>query len=152
MIFFKRVVSNGDAEVLRNIRNQCREFMTRHTDYITPEQQIEWFKTAHENYELYIVYAMEYGSIIYDIGFGVIHKTKDCYLLTGGLVPQSRGQGLGKKIFKFLMDQCPKSLPIKLELLKTNKAAFKTYDRLGFKLVGESDKLYYMEHFYDSVV
>jgi ribosomal protein S18 acetylase RimI-like enzyme len=152
MIFFKRVTSDGDAEILRNLRNQCKEFMTRHTDYITPEQQKEWFKTAHENYELYIVYTSEFGSIIYDIGFGVIHKNKDCFMLTGGLVPQNRGQGIGRKIFKFLMDQCHKSLPIKLELLKTNKAAFKTYEKLGFKLCGETDKLFFMEYVHDSVI
>lgn len=152
MIFFKRVVTEADAETLRLIRNECREYMTRHTNYITEEEQREWFKTAHEKYELYIVYAVEHGSIIYDVGFGVIHKNKDYFALTGGLSPSHRGQGYGKKIFQFLMSNCTKTLPIKMELLKTNTAAFKTYEKLGFKVVSEDDRLYFMEYLYDSAV
>ena len=132
MIYFKRVTSEADSQMLRNVRNQCREFMTRHSDFITEEQQKEWFKDAHKKYELYIAYTVEYGAIIYEVGFGVIHKCDDCFMLTGGLMPDSRGQGFGKKVFKFLMDQCHKSLPIRLELLKNNTAAFKTYKKLGF--------------------
>jgi ribosomal protein S18 acetylase RimI-like enzyme len=152
VIYFKRVISEIDAEILRNVRNQCREFMTRHSDYITQEQQKEWFKDAHKKYELYIAYTVEYGAIIYEVGFGVIHKCDDCFMLTGGLTPDSRGRGFGKKIFKFLMDQCHKSLPIKLELLKNNVAAFKTYKKLGFNVVNEDDRLIFMEHRYDSVI
>lgn len=152
MIYFKRVVTQAEAESLRIIRNECREFMTRHSDFITEEQQKEWFKTAHEKFELYIVYAAEHGSILYDVGFGVIHKNKDCYMLTGGLLPSLRGQGYGKKIFQFLMSQCQKTLPIKLELLKTNTAAYKTYLKLGFEVVEENDRLYFMEYKYDSAL
>jgi ribosomal protein S18 acetylase RimI-like enzyme len=152
VIYFKRVTSEADAEILRNVRNQCREFMTRHSDYITQEQQKEWFKDAHKKYELYIVYTVEHGAIIFEVGFGVIHKCDDCFMLTGGLMPDSRGKGFGKKVFKFLMDQCHKSLPIKLELLKNNIAAFKTYKNLGFSVVGENDRLIFMEYRYDSVI
>ena len=38
-IVFKRVTTPAEAEILRTIRNKCREYMTRSTDYITPEQQ-----------------------------------------------------------------------------------------------------------------
>ena len=152
MIYFKRVTSEADSQMLRNVRNQCREFMTRHSDFITEEQQKEWFKDAHKKYELYIAYTVEYGAIIYEVGFGVIHKCDDCFMLTGGLTPDSRGQGFGKKVFKFLMDQCHKSLPIRLELLKNNTAAFKTYKKLGFEVTSEDNRLIYMEYKHDSVI
>jgi ribosomal protein S18 acetylase RimI-like enzyme len=151
-IVFKRVTTPAEAEILRTIRNKCREYMTRSTDYITPEQQEEWFKTAFRKYDLYIAYAIEHGVCIVDAGFGVVHKNEDEFLLTGGLVPEYRDKGLGKIIFKFLVDQCHKSLPIRLEVLKTNTRAYKTYEGLNFRVTGENEKLIFMEYQYDSVI
>ncbi len=151
-IVFKRVTTSAEAEILRTIRNKCREYMTRSTDLITPEQQEEWFKTAFRKYDLYIAYAIEHGVCIVDAGFGVVHKNENEFLLTGGLVSEYRDKGLGKVIFKFLVDQCHKSLPIRLEVLRDNTRAFKTYEGLNFKVTGESDKLYFMEYQYDSVI
>ena len=151
-IVFKRVTTPAEAEILRTIRNKCREYMTRSTDYITPEQQEEWFKTAFRKYDLYIAYAIEHGVCIVDAGFGVVHKNEDEFLLTGGLVSEYRDKGLGKVIFKFLVDQCHKSLPIRLEVLKTNTRAYKTYEGLNFRVTGENDNLYFMEYQYDSVI
>ena len=151
-IVFKRVTTPAEAEILRTIRNKCREYMTRSTDYITPEQQEVWFKTAFRKYDLYIAYAIEHGVCIVDAGFGVVHKNEDEFLLTGGLVPEYRDKGLGKVIFKFLVDQCHKSLPIRLEVLKTNTRAYKTYEGLNFKVTGENEKLIFMEYQYDSVI
>ena len=151
-IVFKRVTTPAEAEILRTIRNKCREYMTRSTDYITPEQQEEWFKTAFRKYDLYIAYAIEHGVCIVDAGFGVVHKNEDEFLLTGGLVPEYRDKGMGKLVFKFLVDQCHKSLPIRLEVLKTNTRAYKTYEGLNFKVTGENEKLIFMEYQYDSVI
>ena len=151
-IVFKRVTTPAEAEILRTIRNKCREYMTRSTDFITPEQQEEWFKTAFRKYDLYIAYAIEHGVCIVDAGFGVVHKNEDEFLLTGGLVPEYRDKGLGKVIFKFLVDQCHKSLPIRLEVLKTNTRAYKTYEGLNFRVTGENNNLYFMEYQYDSVI
>ena len=151
-IVFKRVTTPAEAEILRTIRNKCREYMTRSTDYITPEQQEEWFKTAFRKYDLYIAYAIEHGVCIVDAGFGVVHKNEDEFLLTGGLVPEYRDKGMGKLVFKFLVDQCHKSLPIRLEVLKTNTRAYKTYEGLNFSVTGENDNLYFMEYKYDSVI
>lgn len=151
-LFFKRVTTQAEAEILRTIRNECRTYMTRSTDHITEEQQQEWFKTAFRKYDLYIVYAVEYGVAIVDAGFGVVHKNEDEFLLTGGLLPSYRDMGLGKVVFKFLVDQCHKSLPIRLEVLKENTRALKTYESLNFTTIGENDKVYFMEYQYDSVI
>jgi ribosomal protein S18 acetylase RimI-like enzyme len=151
-LVFKRVTTPAEAEILRTIRNECREFMTRSTDYIEPEQQQEWFKTAHRKYELYIAYAIEHGVAAVDAGFGVIHKNEYEFLLTGGLVPGYRDKGLGKTLFKFLVDQCHKSLPIRLEVLQSNTRAQKTYESLNFVMTGARDNIYTMEYRYDSVI
>ena len=151
-LVFKRVTTPAEAEILRTIRNECRTFMTRNTDEISPEQQQEWFKTAFKKYELYIAYAVESGACVVNAGYGLIHVNSDEYLLTGGLLPDYRDKGLGSTLFKFLVDNCNKQLPIRLEVLKSNIRAFKTYEKLGFKTTGESDTLYYMEYNYEQNV
>ena len=92
-LVFKRVTTPAEAEILRTIRNECRTFMTRNTDEISPEQQQEWFKTAFKKYELYIAYAVESGACVVNAGYGLIHVNSDEYLLTGGLLPDYRDKG-----------------------------------------------------------
>jgi ribosomal protein S18 acetylase RimI-like enzyme len=151
-LVFKRVTTAAEAENLRVIRNQCREYMTRSTEFITPEQQQEWFKSAFRKYDLYLVYGIEHGVCVVDAGFGVVHKNENEFLLTGGLIAEYRDKGLGKIIFKFLIDQCHKSLPIRLEVLKKNVRAMKTYKNLNFDVIGENDTIFFMEYKYDSVI
>lgn len=151
-LVFKRVTTSNEAEMLRVIRNQCKDYMTRNTSEITPEEQLEWFKTAYKKYELYIAYAVEYGACIVDAGYGLIHLNEKEYMLTGGLVPEYRDKGLGAILFKFLIDNCNKQIPIRLEVLKDNLRAMKTYERLNFTTTGETDKIFIMEYKYDSCI
>ena len=151
-LVFKRVTTSNEAEMLRVIRNQCKDYMTRNTSEITPEEQLEWFKTAYKKYELYIAYAVEYGACIVDAGYGLIHLNEKEYMLTGGLVPGYRDKGLGTILFKFLIDNCNKQIPIRLEVLKDNLRALKTYERLNFTTTSETDKIFTMEYKYDSCI
>ena len=151
-LVFKRVTTSNEAEMLRVIRNQCKDYMTRNTSEITPEEQLEWFKTAYKKYELYIAYAVEYGACIVDAGYGLIHLNEKEYMLTGGLVPEYRDKGLGAILFKFLIDNCNKQIPIRLEVLKDNLRALKTYERLNFTTTSETDKIFIMEYKYDSCI
>ena len=41
----EEVDTEGKAEELRKIRNECRLYMTNNTGLITPEQQKEWFNS-----------------------------------------------------------------------------------------------------------
>lgn len=153
LLFFKRVDTEEEAELLRLIRNQCREFMTRNTSTITQEQQKAWFKTAYDKYDLYLIYAIEYGVSVTFAGYGVIHKNMSESLVTGGLLPEYRNRGLGQDLFKFLTDESVKrNLPVRLEVLKTNQRAFKVYEKLGYVVTGETYTVYQMEYKYDSVI
>lgn len=151
-LVFKKVQTPEEAETLRRIRNTCRTYMTRSTEEITPDQQQVWFKTAHEKYDLYIAYDIQYGVVIIEAGYGLIHKNEGASLLTGGLLPDYRDKGLGSVLFKFLIDSCPKTKPIRLEVLKSNTRAFKTYEKLNFTITGENDKVYFMDYQYDSCI
>ena len=151
-IVFKRVTTPQEAEMLRVIRNTCKDFMTRSNAHITEEQQKEWFLTAHEKYNLFLAYEIQHGACIVDVGYGLVHKNADESLLTGGLLPSYRGKGVGQLLFKFLLNSCDRSKPIRLEVLKSNTKAFIVYIKLGFEVIGETDKIYHMEYKYDSPI
>ena len=152
MLVFKKVITSAEAEILRNIRNECKDFMTRSTSFITEEQQQAWFKTAHERYDLYIAYSVEHGAVVVDAGYGLIHKDGDVSLLSGGLLPQYRDKGLGSILFKHLIDNCDKKKTIQLEVLNTNTRAYKVYEKLGFKVISTNSKVTFMEYQYDSSI
>jgi len=78
-MFFKRVTTSAEAENLRVIRNKCREYMTRSTDHITPEQQEEWFKTAFRKYDLYIAYAINMVYVLLMLALGLCIKMKTSF-------------------------------------------------------------------------
>ena len=152
MIVLKLIKTYHDAELLRQHRNTCRSFMTRSSEYITTKQQVEWFNTATTKYDLYLAYCMQHGPMIYDVGYGVVHKCPDQSLLTGGLLPNYRGQHLGQELFQNLINHCPNGKPIRLEVLKTNPRALTVYIKLGFKIISEDPRLYYMEYDNDPVI
>jgi len=84
-LVFKLVSNSFEAESLRKIRNECREFMTRNTEYISEEDQQKWFLTAYKKYQLYLLYNIECGVIVDPIGYGLIRTEDTEYLVTGGL-------------------------------------------------------------------
>ena len=151
-LVFKRVTTSNEAEILRVIRNECKDYMTRANSEITAEQQQEWFKTAFSKYEAFIVSAIEDGVCIVNAGYGLIHLNDGEYLLSGGMVAAYRDKGLGSTLFKFLVDNCHKQLPIRLEVLKNNVRALKTYEKLHFVVTGETERIYLMEYKYDSCI
>lgn len=151
-LLFKKVENLEEAELLRKIRNKCRSYMTRHTAHISSKEQAAWFETARDKYDLFIVYAIEYGAAVVYAGYGVIHKNSQESLLTGGLIPEYRNKGLGHNLFKFLMENCREGMPIRLEVLRSNTRAYKIYERLGFKIINEDPAIITMEYQYDSVI
>lgn len=153
-IVLKEVSNLFEAEELRKIRNECKDFMTRSTEYISEEQQASWFeKLDKENNKVYILYASEMGVIRYSIGFGYIRYEDDAALITLGLQQSSRGKGLGKTLFKMLLNIAKEKLiPVRLEVLKTNIKAFSIYNEAGFRVVEDDGKIIKMEYYYDSAI
>ncbi len=145
ILTFKKIDSIDDAEILRKIRNECREFMTEHNEYINEEQQKKWFKTANQKFDMYLAYLVEHGVIVVEAGYGLIHRNKNESLLTGGLLKDCRDKGLGFDLFKFLISECRKEVPIRLDVLKTNVRALNLYKKLGFMIYQEDDNIFKME-------
>ena len=43
IVIFTPIVDIKQAQIMREIRNECRDYMTRDTSFISEEQQEKWF-------------------------------------------------------------------------------------------------------------
>jgi len=148
------VKTESDVEILRQIRNVCKNFMTRNTDEISYEQQQNWYKNLNkENNKLFLLHKIYYGVAAEIVGYGYIRIEDGTVLLTGGLIESERGKGYGQILFEYLVKNSEQfNLPIKLEVLKTNMKAFAVYNKIGFRVIGDDGKIIKMEYYYDSVI
>lgn len=155
-LVLKRIESLEDFQILRNIRNECKDFMTRDTSYISEEQQKRWFERLQkENFndiKVYLLYLVEMGVICAPIGYGLIRKEGGFSLVSGGLIESCRGKGYGSILFDYLIKNVDKDFPIKLEVLKKNTRAFIIYNKLGFRVVKDDGEIITMEYHYDSQI
>lgn len=140
------VKSIKEVNSLRNVRNACREFMTHYQEYISLDQQLAWFASLDpDRMRPYLFQNTETFEVI---GFGLIklEAEQTVAYVTGGLMPEQRGKGIGKLLFMSMLSSVPtKTKVIKLDVFKDNISAIKTYHKLGFETVGEDNTLYYME-------
>jgi ribosomal protein S18 acetylase RimI-like enzyme len=127
---------------LKDIRNQCRSYMTNDTSRINFVRQIYWFYKVYkkENREKKITcYLFKVENKV--VGFGVIRKFSNKFWITGGLKQDQRGKGIGKILFGKIIENVPAS-DVWLEVLRSNIVAHKLYQKLGFKKVqSKSTKL-----------
>ena len=143
MYEFKLVETKADAEVIRKIRNDCREFMTTFRDTITKDMQKEWFNNFDRNKIKPYIF-LECGE---PVGYALLKiMGKDAWL-TGGVLTEHRGRGLGYLIFNSLIKIAADSKfeTAKLDVFKTNENAIKLYKKLGFNTIDENDSVYVME-------
>lgn len=137
MKWAQQVETLEQAQVMAFIRNTCRLFMTRHQDEITPEQQEVWWRNLdHAKTRCWI-----YGSVA-PYGYGLVRIEEGREWLSGGLLPEARGQGLGKCLFRHLIQQC-RGEPW-LEVLATNTMAYGLYRSLGFEINEMTRGIYIM--------
>jgi ribosomal protein S18 acetylase RimI-like enzyme len=134
----RSVASAEDLETMRLMRNACRSFMTRYRDEITADEQLRWWKELdHESVECFLF--THHGTAV---GFGVIRSEEatwisgGCSWLTGGLLPEYRGRGLGTGLFQILIGLCPRR-PC-LEVLCQNEPARRVYEHLGFGVIKQT--------------
>jgi ribosomal protein S18 acetylase RimI-like enzyme len=107
------------------------------------------FKAQQRAYEWQFPGA-EYSLIILDgerAGRMIVVRTEQELRLTDiALLPEYRNAGAGTFLVHDLQAQARAAgLPLRLRVLKTNVAARRLYERLGFTLTGESDVNFTME-------
>jgi hypothetical protein len=132
----EEVDTEGKAEELRKIRNECRLYMTNNTGLISPEQQKEWFNSLDRTTFIpYLYLEIACGVCIDPVGYGILRSEEGVTLLTGGLLETERNDAAREKF-----DQ-----PVALEVLNVNQRAYKLYTKLGFKPMYTTKRITYME-------
>ena len=152
-LVLKAVETAPEVEYLRQIRNQCRDFMTRNTNYISVEDQIKWFSGLDGTIDLYLVYDIQHGVIVTPVGYGLLRHENGVVTISGGLIESERGKGYGSWLFNCLVNLAKQyDIPIRLEVLKSNLKAFGIYSKLGFRVIDDNGRVITMEYHYDSVI
>lgn len=151
---FHEVEDINEAQIMRLIRNECREYMTKSSEIISKEDQKKWFSELdRDNIKMYIMYESHLGVAFTPIGFGYCKHVDDETYLTGGLLDFVRGKGYGRLLFQHLLDKAKTfNTRITLEVLQTNDVALKLYTSIGFVPYGMDDRVIRMEYKDDTAV
>lgn len=146
LYFLSEVDTPDKQETLRQIRNECRTFMTNNTEEISPQQQQEWFAHLDRTEIIPYLFVEGFEGVCFlPIGYGLLRFRDNETLLTGGLKADQRDKGLGTELFLCLIDKAKElsTKPIHLEVQRKNVRAYRLYRRLGFEpLYTTYDKVY----------
>ena len=68
------------------------------------------------------------------------------YLREIAILPDYQNQGIGSKLIQSLISECDEaSIPMRLNVMKSNERAAKLYDRFGFHRYGENEHHFLLE-------
>lgn len=128
------VASPGQAEELRGLRNECREFMTRDTAEITADQQREFLAGPLADGTAW-AYLLRVARDASAVAYGMLRDGGDCLWLSCGVTGTARGRGYGTLIVRFVT-AARGSGPVRLEVWKDNAAARRVYEKAGYAVTG----------------
>jgi ribosomal protein S18 acetylase RimI-like enzyme len=82
-----------------------------------------------------------------DVGILAMVRQPDCVKVNQMyILPEYQNRGIGAACMMHIIeDATALKLPVRLQVLKVNRRAVKFYQRLGFKIIGESDTHVLME-------
>lgn len=127
---------------MRRIRNDCRQYLTHNSLYISEDEQRAWFQSTYLT-ELsrgtFRAFLARYDE---PCGYGIVRTQDGRAWLTGGLLPQHRGRGLGRDLFLFLRDYALLTYGNAwLDVFRSNGRALALYTSIGFVISEETDQL-----------
>ena len=143
-----RLVEESDLELLRNLRNHQSTWSNLNDiNLISKTKQINWFsKIQKDKSSIWLVVTNKKNEFlgiakIYSIDY--INKSLGLGL---DIEVSKRGLGIGKKVYKILLNYSFKYLNVNrvwLQVLSTNKNAISLYKKSGFKKEGKLEKAIY---------
>lgn len=127
-----REAQDSDMFDVLDIRNESRQYMTHHTEEITPEQQYDWWMTKDINeYRIWLV-TSEYRGTELIIGFCMIRLMPNGYEWgTLAVYEQFRGLGIGTAIYEFMAS---KTDQLWIEVRNDNIASLRAAMKAGFTI------------------
>lgn len=136
MLRIVEVKSFWQALILRNIRNECRQWMTHYSKNISVwDQFLWWFQKYTPRRESGRLYCYLFYLGDQAVGYGLASVKPDGVWISGGLREDKRGLGLGMELFSQLVDLWG-TRRMFLDVFDTNIPGIKIYKRLGFRPIG----------------
>ena len=138
MITFGVIDGLEAAEVLRVLRNECAEWMTRDTSQITPERQREFYreKIATGKIEGFLMFDDEpvaYGLLIWDDEGRAWSST--------GVKADRRGEGFGEAVtIENVRRAHAHGVPMWAEVRRDNAGQQKICRRIGYQVTGTIER------------
>jgi GNAT superfamily N-acetyltransferase len=129
-----------DAEHMRIVRNECRDYMTRNTAEIDRLRQTLWWRQLDRRTMFPLLFWIGPRAV----GYGLVRVLDGKWWVTGGLIPDAREQKLGRELFEALFERVG-GTEIWLEVRSTNTRARKLYTRLGFEIVEQAGEIVTMK-------
>ena len=132
----------ADVERVRQIRNTCREYMTRDTHEISEQEQLHWWCARKPDLRLFL---FRLGDK--DVGYGLTREEEGALVVSGGLLPDYRGFGVGHALFRLLvLTGHPRGrYTCRLEVQEDNLPARTVYEAIGFREMRHEDHVITME-------
>lgn len=127
---------------MRAVRNRVRQFLTHDQSQIGVVRQAGWFLREYRtglragSIEAWLVTTGRGRAV----GYGIVRWDRGRWWVTGALVPEGRGVGLGRRLFEFLtLDALSRGRgEAWLDVLDGNGRARRLYESLGYREVERS--------------
>jgi RimJ/RimL family protein N-acetyltransferase len=134
-----RVHTLDEIMYLRQLRNECREYMTQDTQEITETGQILWWQGVDGDpyWQVWLVYE---PSLPDPIGFAMLRKFEGFWFATLGLRAWLRGHGYGTEVYRALREMCDEDVyaVIRADNLPSQRAAIKAgYETVEWAIQGQ---------------
>ena len=122
----RKATTLKDAELVRNIRNTCWEWMTGHTRWISPAEQIAWWES--EDKDLWI---------FNEVAYGLLTEREGKTWISLGILPEHRGKGLGTEIYRRFPG-------VYAEIRADNVASRRAAEQAGYELIADGEEVVVM--------
>ena len=130
------VARDEDMYDIMEIRNSGRQFMTHHTEEITPEQQYDWWMAKDTNhYRIWLVV----NELNYIVGFVMLRVMDNGHVWgTLAVYPEYQGRGYGTVMYGFMQLQDDE---IWIEIRNDNLASLRAAEKAGFSYYYRNDEI-----------
>jgi RimJ/RimL family protein N-acetyltransferase len=138
----KFLITLSEAQLVRELRNEVRQYMTRSNSFITPEQQEEWFHKFRNDFENQHMH-LYYNKLGCFLGYCYLKKDVDG-TIWGSLAvkPEFQGKGYGTYIYQ---DMIKVYKNVFIEIFADNVESLSAAQRAGFKMLSIGDKTVVMK-------
>jgi RimJ/RimL family protein N-acetyltransferase len=130
-----------DIMIVREIRNECCEFMTRHQQPIRRRDQLRWFLDYYEQavrkceFRIWL-FATANGQ---SVGYGSLKEDGDHYWVTEAVAKNFRGNRAGTEILQSLI-RFAQERPLRAEIWSDNVPSIRLHERAGFTKCGSEHR------------